>query len=219
LSLSAADRDDLKDYKIKNLGETVKMWCNDSVQYLEAPNDTQPVSWMLPNLTVLHVSAGRFEITDTQFALTVHNVTIDDIGQYHCMLRVRLNFSEWADWYLARLGLNAQGPYFEDLWDKYELNTIIGISSGFGFLALAVGAMLVYHFRYISPLDEEDETKQNFANGSTPFGAGIKSDVSEPDVAGTYNKAYDGDASLPPDSEASTSENSVPVDQDDGTAF
>jgi len=170
---------------------------------------------MLPNLTVLYTSNGRFEITDDKLALTVHNVTVDDIGQYHCMLMLP-GVQEWAGCYLARLGLNAQGPYFEDLWDKYELNTIIGLASGFGFLAAAVATMLIYHFRYI---DEQDETKSSSAKSSTASRVDTKSDALGPNGAGTYNKAYDGDTSLPPDSDPSTSENSVPVDQDDGTAF
>jgi hypothetical protein len=183
-SLTTGKRDDLKDYKVDELGVSQTLWCNESVQYLEAPNDTAPISWMLPNLTVLAASAGKFIISDDSWSLQVYNITRDDLGQYHCMLRVKYNETEYSDWYLARLGLNAQGPYFEDLWDKYETNTIIGISAGFGFLALALGAMLVWHFRYISPPDEEDD-KQN--NGTPPYMAyGVDTKIGEP-VATTFS--------------------------------
>jgi hypothetical protein len=221
LSFCSARRDDLFDYKISELGGTVMMRCNDSVQYRDAPNDTWPWSWMLPNLTVLESSWGRFEITDSRWSFTVHNVTIDDLGQYHCMMRIYVNETP-TDWYLGRLGLNAQGPYFQDLWDKYELNTIIGLSSGFGFLALAIGTMLVYHFRYISPPDEEDESKSSSGTPATysAFGAGTKASELEPNGTGMVNKAYEGNDGLPGDSEPSTSDNSVPIEHDeDGTAF
>jgi len=213
-SLCSARRDDLTDYTVYQLGVTTTLWCNESVQYKENigndwPNGTLPESWMLPNLTIIYVSTDRFEITDSKWALTVNNITINDLGQYHCMLRAN------DTWLLARLGLNAQGPYFEDLWNKYELNTIIGLSSGFGFLALAIATMLVYHFRYISPLDEDDVVKQNTA--TSMFGAGTMSEMSEPNGAGTFNKAYDGD--LPAESEPSTSDNSDHAEQEDGTAL
>lgn len=84
----------------------------------------------------------------------MENITVDDLGQYNCILEPASAFSNPNYWYLARLGLNIQGPYFENLWDKYEINTIIGISAGFGFLAMAVATVLVYHYRY--QLDQED---------------------------------------------------------------
>lgn len=188
-SFIAGKRDDLTDYKVNRLGVSQTLWCNESVQYYEAPNDTVPISWMLPNLTVLASSAGKFSISDDSWSLQVNNITRDDLGQYHCMLRIKYNETELSDWYLARLGLNAQGPYFEDLWDKYETNTIIGIAAGFGFLALALGAMLVWHFRYIPPPEEEDD-KQN--NGTPPYLA-YEADVkaAEPTVITFTNKPSD----------------------------
>jgi len=220
-SFCSAKRDDLFDYKIEELGETVKMWCNDSIQFEVVPNYTSPVSWMLPNLTILEQSVDRYVIADSFWSLTVHNVTVEDLGQYHCMMRVYNESDFPIDWYLAILGLNAQGPYFEDLWDKYELNTIIGLSSGFGFLALAICTMLVYHFRYIS-LDEDDDTKSNTGTPEaySAFGASTKSNDKESNGTGMVNKAYDGDASLHADSEPSMSDNTDPTEQDDvGTAF
>jgi hypothetical protein len=153
LLLVNGSRDDLYDFKVDELGVTSTLWCNASIQYESAPNDSVPVSWMLPDLTVLYTTTGRYNIQNDNMSLIVSNITRDDIGQYHCMLKYpTINSSE--DWYLARVGLNAQGPYFEDLWDKYELNTIIGISAGFGFLACAIAMMVIYHFRWRG--DEEE---------------------------------------------------------------
>jgi hypothetical protein len=235
-SFISGKRDDLTDYKIKKLGESATLWCNESVQISDAPpNDTFiPVSWMLPNLTVLSASSGKFNVSEDKWSLHVNDVTRAEIGQYHCMLRRMLNETYFTGWYLARLGLNAQGPYFEDLWDKYETNTIIGISAGFGFLALAIGAMLVWHFRYESPPDDEDDKQ---TNGTPPYMAYDEDSKTEKPVATTYsNEAYDGnyessegtekaqfpaasDATSEPSSDSqSTRDKSGPAD-DSGTAF
>jgi hypothetical protein len=142
------------DVQILDLGQTAQLYCNESKEYPNAPNMSQPIAWMLPNLTILDQSKDRFQLTMDNLTLEVVNVTKEDLGLYHCMLT-----AENVTWYLCRAGLNAGGPYFEDLWAKYDLNTIIGISAFFGFLALAIATWLLYHFRYIDPDKVERESR------------------------------------------------------------
>jgi len=43
----------------------------------------------------------------------------------------------------VKLGLNADGPYYRDLWDVYKMNTIIGLSAAGGFLVLVAAVYLL----------------------------------------------------------------------------
>ena len=141
---SVSGRDDLDDQKVWSLGVTAQLHCNNSAQYPTAPASAEPVSWMLPNLTVLHVDRGRFQIVNDNWTLKVVNVSQADLGLYRCMLR-----AGDVNWLVLRVGLNtAGGPYFEDLWDKYWRNTVTGLSASFGFLFIATAVCLLYHFRY-----------------------------------------------------------------------
>lgn len=143
--LSSCARDDFYDEKVSSLGVTAQLYCNNSLQYPTAPDDALPVSWMLPNLTVLHGDKGRFQLLNNNWTLKVLNVSIDNLGLYYCLLR-----SADVDWLVMRVGLNAAGPYFEDLWHKYWLNTVRGLSACFSFLLIAVVVFLVNHFCYRS---------------------------------------------------------------------
>jgi len=140
---SASAHDDFYDEKVWSLGATAQLYCNNSAQYPTAPNDSEPVSWMLPNLRVLYGHQGRFQILNNNWTLEVINVSNDDLGLYHCMLR-----TPDTQWLVLRIGLNAIGPYFEDPWNKYWLNTVIGLSTSLGFLLIAIAVCLIYHFRY-----------------------------------------------------------------------
>jgi len=100
---------------------------------------------MLPNLTVLHGDKGRFQMLNNNWTLKVLNASSDDLGLYYCLLR-----TAGVDWLVLRVGLNAAGPYFDDLWNKYRLNTVRGLSASFGFLVIAVVVVAVNHFCYRS---------------------------------------------------------------------
>jgi len=145
-SLSLCASSDLYNEKVSSLGVTAQLHCSNSTQYLTAaPNDSvyAPVLWMLPDLTLLYVDQGRFQVLNNNWTLRIVNVSSDDLGLYHCVLR-----STGVQWMVLRLGLNVRGPYFEDLWDKYRINTVRGFSASVGFLLIAVAVCLVYHFRY-----------------------------------------------------------------------
>jgi len=150
-STSLCSRIELYNEKVWSLGVTAQLHCNNSARYLNAPNGTEAVCWMLPDFTMLYSDQGRFQVLNNKCTLKIVNVTNDDLGLYHCTLRRPTSDDEW---WVLRLGLNVRGPYFEDRWDKYRPNTISSFSASFSFLLIAVGIYLVYHFRYQSGNDD-----------------------------------------------------------------
>jgi len=152
-------RDNFYDVKVEQLGQTARLFCNETYEYTLAPNYSHPISWMMPNLTIVETAFdnNRLMLTNENWTLVVANVTDTDLGLYHCMLT-----AENVSYFLCRAGLNAQGPYFEDLWDKYWLNTTIALSVFFGFLLMSLVLWLLWHFRYKSPEERaEDEKNEN----------------------------------------------------------
>lgn len=143
-------QDEFYDAKIESEYTDVSLYCSNTT-YLPV-NDSNPVSWMLPDLTVIYHSTGRFNITNDNWTLTIRSATKDDLGQYHCLLPV----AGGSDFYLVRLGLNAEGPYFQDLWEKYMWNTIIALSASGGFALLSLCLYLIDRFRYREPKRDED---------------------------------------------------------------
>ena len=75
-----------------------------------------------------------------------------------------------GQWNLVKWGLNMQGPYFEDLWQKYQLNVIIGLSASGGFVILVVLVMLIYTFRWQPPVSDDltTNTIDAFPTGNEP---------------------------------------------------
>jgi hypothetical protein len=145
-------QDDFYDSKIQSEWVDATLYCSNTTTPIPI-NDTDPVSWMLPNLTVLYFSSPKFIIQDNNWTLIIRNATADDLGQYHCLIPIK----DGTDYYLVRLGLNAGGPYFEDLWEKYTTNTIIGLSVAGGFAVLCVCLYLLDRFRYRAPEEEEED--------------------------------------------------------------
>lgn len=149
---SAADNEDFADYKIQALGETGFLYCNDtdSRQAAAIPEFYQPVAWMLPNCSRVDHDDAKYNIRDDNWTLVINSTTTKDLGVYHCMLQGPNN-SDPSNFYLVKVGLNSEGPYFFDMWEKYMWPTIISICALFGFLLLAVICILLYIFRYIPP--------------------------------------------------------------------
>lgn len=144
-------QDEFYDSKIPSEWVDATLYCSNSTSPLPI-NDTDPVSWMLPDLTVLYFSTPKYLINDNNWTMVIRNATADDLGLYHCLIPI----AGGNDYYLVKLGLNARGPYFQALWDKYMWNTIIGLSVAGGFAVLCVFLYLLDRFRYRSPKEEHD---------------------------------------------------------------
>jgi len=150
LALShVTSQDDFLDTKIDGLGSNSILHCTNFTSNKAYPNDSLPEAWMLPDFTILYNVTGgpgdRFRMEDNGWSLSISSVEASDIGLYHCMMKTPAD-----EWFLVKLGLNAKGPYYEDLWEKYKLNTIIGLSAAGGFLLL-VGLVYLAQ-RYLPPL-------------------------------------------------------------------
>ena len=140
-------RAEFYDEKVWILGVSVLLHCNNSAQYLSAHDDSVPVSWMLPDRSVLTGDYGRFQLLNGNWTLKVTNVTSDDVGVYYCLLRQLV--ADEVKWLVLRIGLNAAGPYFNDLWaDKYWFHTVFSLSAACGFLLITAIIYAIYHFRY-----------------------------------------------------------------------
>lgn len=124
-------QDEFYDTVISDIGTTDRLYCGNVTEDFTYPNDSIPEAWMLPNLTVLEDGRGKYQLEDNKWTLRIENIQASDLGLYHCMMK-----TPESEWFLVRLGLNARGPYYANLWDEYELNTIIGLSAAGGFLVI-----------------------------------------------------------------------------------
>lgn len=183
----AADNDAFTDFKISGLGETGELNCNssDSEQSRDIPNLYEPVAWMRPNLERIYESGGKFNLTDNNWTLFVSNTTNDDLGVYHCML---LNASGSSSYYLVKVGLNAEGPYYFDTWDKYMWPTIIAICCFFGFLLITGLFILLYIYRYIPPKKADDDSD---SHSRSSYSEAERKDQKEP-LTDLKDAAVDG---------------------------
>ncbi|ELU02408.1 hypothetical protein CAPTEDRAFT_208831 [Capitella teleta] len=163
--------DDAWIYVVSELGENATLDCEMSTY----PNDTIPMAWMLPDFTILplNYTSERLTVDEYGYNLSITNVEKADFGLYHCMMITEDDLT-----YMNRLGLNVKGPYFEDIWDKYETNFLIGVCAFGSFLFLALSSMYAYQHRWESTSDEME-----FAKGSNNGLAGYTNEAIDNDYA------------------------------------
>ena len=125
--------------------------------------NAQAYAWMLPNLTMVDcgISFDNIEISDNCSHLTVYNFEREDIGLYHCMLHQEDN----DDIFMVKWGLNVRGPYFDDLWKKYDSNTLIAFSTAGIFTFLVIAICLIYQYRYIEDNSDEEAKEEDKSDG------------------------------------------------------
>ena len=170
--------------KTDELGTTLSFPCQDYPNH-PRPNDGDPPidqdatieSWMLPNLTIIDCGydAGNIRVSDNCSELFVSDIARTDLGLYHCLLRQANN-----DLFMVKWGLNARGPYFEDLWEKYQTNFVISVSAAGGFTLLVLATCLIYQYRYVDPEEYTDSTGNGSKNVNNGWqdNLGFNSDVS-----------------------------------------
>jgi len=122
-------------------------WENATVQYWLAHTEKVEIGDS--------IRGGNIFVSPDGWMLTVRNVTREFHGIYHCVM-----LTDTDDIFMVKWGINMKGPYFVDLWDKYEMNVIIGFSAMAGFLVMAAIVLGVYHFRWIDPVQEKDNTSE-----------------------------------------------------------
>ena len=146
----------------------IVMMCNRNDSYFPPKEKWSggKAKWILPNADVIEspwVEPGRVPLRQTAddgSNLTISHLLDEHFGIYMCVV---VN-SDDQKWYVAKYGVNPDGPYFGNLWERYRLNVIIGCSAAGGFLLICLGALAVYTFRYKEE-DEEDEEKRSLEGG------------------------------------------------------
>ena len=163
LVMTSRAQNDFHDYTVDRLGGTVELRCNDTVPPHVYPNNSYTKSWMLPNLTILYEqNNAKYQVSN--LSLVVKDVYQPDFGLYHCMLWTPDN-----KYFLVRLGLNAEGPYHENLWLKYDMNTYIALGAAGGFLVLTLALIIIYRFRYIPPKGSDDDSSSKSGSDNKGF--------------------------------------------------
>ena len=113
------------------------------------------VHWLNPNGVILPENftynyftfAGPGEITVSRDHLNISKVLAEHFGVYFCVVINNEDNSAVA----VKRGLNVNGPYFGDLWVKYQSNTLAGCLSVGIFLLIAVILVVIYVFRPNGP--------------------------------------------------------------------
>ena len=101
------------------------------------------------------------------------NIEESQFGFYHCHVTTPSGPA------VIKKALNYKGPYFGNLWDKYEKSVIISCSAAGGFLVLATALCCLYDYKYPDEDDKDDNPKN-----------AVDSDQGEYNFA-LANEAYD----------------------------
>jgi len=135
-------------YEVAELHGSITLECN----YTNVPYFSEPRFWVTPERTALepNTSMGRRMVSEDAYYLHIDDVQEEDIGYWHCGL-----ITPNATTFMLRIGLNANGPYFEDMWAKYRDNVIIALSAGGGFAVFAVACCLAWQFRWEKKMAEK----------------------------------------------------------------
>ena len=167
----------------------VTLVCNDTV----VTDDYEFQYWIAPDMTIMKENysdnfwtldgwAG-WEIRDGGVHLVAYLIQEAHFGFYYCVRERNPD-----DVYVIKKAINYKGPYWGDLWEKYETNTLVGLSASGGFLALCILIAITFHFRY----HDDDVTRPEGATyGIEEYGysAPHKSDYQE--IGGYTNPAFE----------------------------
>ena len=138
--------------------------------------------WIAPDMTIMKENyntsfrtldgTAGWQVSEDGWELHAFLIQEAHFGFYYCIRSRVLNPD---DVIAIKLAINYQGPYWGDLWEKYETNTIVGLTASGSFLALVIIVMITWHFRYNT---KEAEPEVNYKddgieeNGSVahPYG-------------------------------------------------
>ena len=119
--------------------------------------------WIAPDMTIMKESYSSsfrtldgmagWQVSEDGWELDAFLIQEAHFGFYYC---IRSRVSNTDDVIAIKLAINYQGPYWGDLWEKYETNTIVGLTASGSFLALVIIIMITWHFRYDTKEPEVD---------------------------------------------------------------
>lgn len=138
----------------------VTLICNET----NVPDDYAFRYWIAPDLTIMPQNysdsfrtldgMAGWEVNDDGMELTAFLIQEAHFGFYYC---VKQDFN--GDVRVIKKAINYKGPYWGDLWEKYETQTIVGLSASGGFLAFVILIGITWYFRYQGDVTDEDESK------------------------------------------------------------
>ncbi len=138
-----------------------------------------------------------WHVTQTGSQIVAFLVHQEHFGFYYCVRGNETN----GNIFVIKKALNFKGPYFGDLWKKYETNVIVALSSSGSFLVLVILTGLTYHFRYRGDDVSDDDVKKT--EGSRIEVGDDHVNIGEPERRGDLlvwntqhhsNQAYEADA-------------------------
>jgi len=142
-------------------GQNIQIDCNDS----SVPDGYNVSFWIRPDLVVMFPGdddafptidgPARWIVDNATGHMEIILVQESQFGFYYCVL-VRNN-STAQGVYVVKKALNYEEAYFDDLWAKYEMNTIIGVSTGGGFFLISIALMLICKYHVDSNYDDGDD--------------------------------------------------------------
>lgn len=152
--------------------------------------------WILPDMTMANMGFSRsFKTLDGPAGWQVHsngdmeiyNVQQEHFGFYTCLVE------KDAEHHAVKHSLNVKGAYFGDLWPKYRMPTIIGLSAAGGVLVLSVSLCLVYNHKVYGAekrkLHAEEANKSAATRESNSHAIAITGAPGQSN-GGTENAAY-----------------------------
>ena len=113
--------------------------------------------WIAPDMTIMRQNYSTsfrtldgmagWQVSEEGWELDAYLIQEAHFGFYYC---IRSSAADPDDVVAVKLAINYQGPFWGDLWEKYETNTIVGLTASGSFLALVIIVMITWHFRYNS---------------------------------------------------------------------
>ncbi len=128
----------------------VTLSCNQSL-----PVGNEPRYWIRPDTKIMYAGESEefrtldgmasWRVSDNAYEMIITLVQPEHFGFYYCVTND--NTSSNSE-YVVKLAVNYEGPYWGDLWKKYETPTIVALSASGGFLVLAILLAITWHFRW-----------------------------------------------------------------------
>ena len=140
--------------------------------------------WIAPDMTIMRENfSASFRTLDgmagwevSEDGLEMHAFRIQEahFGFYYCIRGVEGGGGggEEEGVMAVKLGINYQGPYWGDLWAKYETNTIVGLTASGSFLAIVIIIAVTWHFRVDGAGTYGDKGSKAWGLGEERGGAG-----------------------------------------------
>lgn len=118
--------------------------------------------WIRPDLVVMNKSDedqfwtldgyASWKVSDDGLTMDVTNLNQRQFGFYYCVVQ-----SAGGDTIVVKKAINYRGPYFGNLWPKYRMNVIIGLTAAAVFFVFIVVCCVVAAYCERTPEENAKE--------------------------------------------------------------